>query len=281
MTDAAGSLTRAEARQLGVTLLDSYLLVDDSRVPETLIDPHRLYDAMAAGRPVSTAQASAFQKHQSYESALGRYRHVLYLAVGSIYTGNVATASRWRSQIGSAGRFTVMDTGAASGRLGLIVRMVARFARSAKTPEAVLAFADDTIARCGELLFLDQLKFLAAGGRISKSKGFFGDLLGIKPVITPRAEGAVKVGTVRTDADQVAFALDHLKKQFSGAERPTLLLQFSDNRKRVHEVIQPAMRKHFPRAEILVSPLSLTSGAHMGPGTWGVAFCPVLSGVCP
>jgi fatty acid-binding protein DegV len=32
--------------------------------------------------------------------------------------------------------------------------------------------------------------------------------------------------------------------------------------------------KRYPQAEIFLQPLSLTSGAHMGPGTWGVAFLP-------
>jgi DegV family protein with EDD domain len=278
MTDAAGSLSRAEAKALGVILLESYLIVDDARIPETLVAPHRLYDAMAAGRPVSTAQASAFGRCQSYESALARHGQVLYLSVGSVYTGNYATASRWREESDQADRFAVMDTGAASGRLGLIARLVAGFARSAGSLAQVSAFAAAAVQHCGELLFLDQLKFLVAGGRLSRSKGFFGDLLGIKPVISPRPEGAVKVGSVRKASEQVDFSLDYLKKRFSSADRPTLLLQFSDNATRVNARIRPALEQQFPRARIMVSPLSLTSGAHMGPGTWGVAFCPELSG---
>ena len=174
MTDAAGSITREEARTLGITLLDSHLVVEDRSVPETLFDARQLYGAMTAGRRVSTAQASVFQKHQSYQSVLGRYDQVLYLTVGSVYTGNFATASQWRETSGAADRFTVVDTGAASGRLGLIGRLVARFACSGKPLTAVAAFARQAIADCGELIFLDQLKFLAAGGRISKSKGFSG-----------------------------------------------------------------------------------------------------------
>ncbi|MBC2712184.1 MAG: DegV family EDD domain-containing protein [Desulfosarcina sp.] len=251
--------------------------MDDRSVPETLFDPQQLYSAMAAGRRVSTAQASVFQKHQSYESALGRYGHVIYLAVGSVYTGNFTTASQWRETSGNADRFTVMDTGAASGRLGLIVRMVARAARSSQVLDEVVEFAGKAIDSCGELIFLDQLRFLAAGGRISKSKGFFGDLLGIKPVISPAADGAVKAGTVRKDADQLPFALGHLKQRFSPDDRLNILLQFSDNEQRVREAIHPEIQLQFPHAQIDVSRLSLTSGAHMGPGTWGLAFCPELT----
>jgi DegV family protein with EDD domain len=281
MTDAAGSITREEARTLGITLLDSHLVVDDRNVPETLFDAQQLYRAMAAGRRVSTSQASLFQKHQSYQSVLGRHDKVLYLTVGSVYTGNFATASQWRETHGMAERFMVMDTGAASGRLGLIAKMAARFARSGKPLEAVAAFARQAIDGCDELIFLDQLKFLAAGGRISKSKGFFGDLLGIKPVISPAADGAVKAGTVRKRADQLPFALGYLKQRFSPDGRLTVLLQFSDNEQRVREAIEPEIQRQFPQAAITVSRLSLTAGAHMGPGTWGVAYCLDLAGAHP
>ena len=95
-------------------------------------------------------------------------------------------------------------------------------------------------------------------------------------MISPAADGAVKVGSLRKDIDQVPFALDNLKKRFSRDDRLTLLLQFSDNEQRVRESIGPEIQRQFPKAQITVSRLSLTSGAHMGPGTWGVAFCPEL-----
>ena len=272
MTDAAGSLTRADARTLGVSLLDSHLIVNDRRVPETLFDAQTLYETMADGRRVSTAQASLFQKHQSYQQVLGRYDRVLYLCVGSVYTGNYATACRWRDASGHADRFTVIDTGAASGRLGLIVRLVAEAARTGGRAGELVALTQDAMASCDELVFLDQLKFLAAGGRISKSKGFFGDLLGIRPVIRPAAEGAVKAGTVRKAEEQVPFAVRHLQQRYAPDARLRLLLQFSDNEKRVRDVIRPEIQRRFPQARIEISRLSLTSGAHMGPGTWGVAF---------
>jgi DegV family protein with EDD domain len=274
MTDAAGSLTRAEARNLGITLLDSCLVIDNRSIPETLFDPKALYSAMSTGKRVSTAQASIFQKHQSFESVLGRHGHVLYLTVGSVYTGNFTTACQWRLKSSTKERFTVVDTGAASGRLGLVARKAARFARAGNGLNDVAEFARKTIIECGELIFLEKLKFLVAGGRISRSKGFVGAILGIKPVISPKADGVVKVGTVRKVTDQLPFALTHLKKRFSKDDCPRILLQFSDNEQRVRGTIQPEIQRKLPRSRIMVTQLSLTSGAHMGPGTWGLAFCP-------
>jgi hypothetical protein len=86
-------------------------------------------------------------------------------------------------------------------------------------PDAVMRFATRSRGPEPGVCFLDQLKYLAAGGRISKTKGFFGDLLHMKPIITPAATGAEKVGVVRNRDDQLAFALARLKA-FSREDSP-------------------------------------------------------------
>jgi DegV family protein with EDD domain len=229
---------------------------------------------MAGGQKVSTAQASTFQRHQSYLSALSRFSRVLYLCVGSVYTGNFATATAWQAANDRQGRLTVLDTGAASGRLGIVALATAHYARQGQDPDRVLDFARRAMAQSQELVFLDQLKFLAAGGRISKTQGFFGDLLHMKPIITPTAHGAAKVGVVRRQKDQLAFARQRLQADCLSGSAPLILLQYTDNRAWVEEVAAQMVRTLRPAARILLRPLSLTSGAHMGPGTWAVAWLP-------
>lgn len=272
MTDAAGSITVEDARQLGITLLNSYLVVGDQSCPETLYAPEKLYAAMRAGTKVSTAQASMFERHQSYLSALSRHPRVLYLCVGSVYTGNHATAAAWKEHGDPDNRLTIIDTGVASGRLAVVVLSTARYAQGEADPEAVVDFACQAVVRSREFVFLDQLKYLVAGGRISKTKGFFGDLLHMKPIITPTATGAEKVGVVRHRDDQLNFAMARLKDNFESGDAPLIVLQYSDNRDWVEQSAAERIRGFLPAAEIQFRPLSLTSGAHMGPGTWAVAF---------
>ncbi|MGV8081343.1 MAG: DegV family protein [Syntrophales bacterium] len=272
MTDAAGSLTRDGARKLGITLLDSYLTVGERCLPETLFSPEDLFQAMQAGEKVSTSQASVLERQQSYESVLGRFGRAIYLCVGSIFTGNYETALEWKRQNDPADRLTVIDTGAASGRLGLMAIETARFAARASDPEAVLAFAREAVARTEEYIFLDRLKWLAAGGRLSKGSAFFGDMLHMKPVISPLPDGAKKVGVVRNRKDQVRFALEKLEAGLPSPGTGVVLLEHSNNRPWLEKDVLPLVRSRFPAAEILLEPLSLTSAAHMGPETWAVAF---------
>ncbi|BBO88864.1 DegV family protein [Desulfosarcina ovata] len=275
MTDAAGSLTIEDARQLGMTLLGSYLIVGDRIFPETLLDPADLYAAMASGTRVTTAQASVFERHQCYLHTTRRFDRVLYLCVGSVYTGNYQTAIRWQAASDDPDRLTVVDTGSASGRLGIAAMATARFARTASTADSVQAFAEKALADSRELVFLDTLKYLAAGGRISRTKGFFGNLLHLKPIISPEPEGAAKVGVVRNRREQLDFALQRLSRDLGKAASAMILMQYTDNRPWVETTVLPQIASRYPAAEILLRPISLTSGAHMGPGTWAVAYLPM------
>ena len=274
MTDAAGSFTREDAHRLGVTLLDSYVSVGEACVPETRLPPEELYSAMRRDIPVSTSQASVFERCQHYDRVLRLYGRALYLCVGSVYTGNHATALDWKREHDPENRLTVVDTGAASGRLGIAALAVARRALAAHDPDEVIAFARRAVEASCEWIFLDRLTWLARGGRMSKTGAFFGDLFHVKPVVSPTREGAKKVAVVRDEPHQIAYALARLRETLGAGGKGLVLLEHSDGRARLEELVLPQVRREFPAAEVLVRPLSVTSGAHMGPGTWAVAALP-------
>jgi DegV family protein with EDD domain len=276
VTDAAGSLTRGLSHSLGVTLLDSYILIGKQSQPETSVNPSGLYKAMRAGIKVSTSQASLFERHQHYQHLLDHYPKVLYLCVGSAFTGNYQIAENWKHQSDPRDCFTVLDTQAASGKLSIIVISTARFAAQTDNPDEVIRFARHAASKSEEYIFVDKLQYLAAGGRLSKTSAFFGDMLHMKPIISPTAEGAKKIGVVRNREAQLKFTIEALSRHFHNNSKPLILLEYSDNRKWVCDTIMQELKKRFPASEILLLPFSLTSGAHIGPGAWAIAYLPEM-----
>ena len=270
MTDGAGSVTREMAQRHGITLLDSYILAQGQSRPESLHAPGEIYALMREGVKVTTAQASIFERHQHYQSVCQQFGRTLYLCVGSAFTGNHDTARRWKEENDPDNLLEVVDSGAASGRLGLVALLAARYAEQATDPEEVIRFVQKALLDCEEYVFIDELRYLAAGGRISRAGGFFGDLLQMKPVISPTSEGVRKVGVVRSREGQLAFALAKLRARQSIAL--VIMLQHTDNEAWLVQTVQPQVRALLPEAEIVLMPLSLTSGVHMGPGTWSLAL---------
>lgn len=272
MTDAAGSLTREDSVNLGITLLDSYIMAGDKTLPETLFSPSELYKHMRDGVKVSTSQASVFERHQYYQSVLNQHKKTIYLCVGSVFTGNYDVAMAWKEKNDPDDCLTVIDTTTASGRLGTIALVTAKYSTRTDNPDAVIEFAKKAIDRCEEYVFLDKLEYLAAGGRLSKTSAFFGDMLHMKPIISPMAEGAKKVGVVRNQKDQMKFAFEKLDGAIKKDSEAFIMLEYSDNRPWVEKTVMREVQMRYPSAEVKLQPLSLTSGVHMGPGTWAVAF---------
>ena len=271
MTDGAGSLSREMARRHGITLLDSYILAQDQSRPESLHSPAEIYALMRQGVKVTTAQASTFERHQHYQSVCQQFGQTLYLCVGSAFTGNADIARRWKEGNDPTNLLEVIDTGSASGRLGLIALLAARYAEHATCVEDVIAFAYQTMTDCKEYVFIDQLQYLVAGGRVSRTGGFFADLLHMKPIISPVNNEVRKAGVVHSRKGQLSFALEKLREESSIVD-PVIMLQYSDNEEWITKTVQPQVRDLLPGAEILPVPLSLTSGVHMGPGTWALAW---------
>ncbi len=272
VTDAAGTLTADDAARLDVTLLSSYIQCDGSSVPESRMISEELYAAMRRGARVSTSQASIQERHDAFAQLIASHERLVYVTVGSAFSGICEVATAWQRSKDAAGRMSIIDSGAASGRLGVSVLATAEFARACTDAEAVVDFARRAVHAADELIFLDRLKYLAAGGRLSKTAAFFGEALRLKPIVTPASDGARKVGTVRSRPDQLAFAWKRLASLPAVTGHYIVLLQYTDNEAWLRAEVAQEVSARLPGARVLVRPMSHTSGAHMGPGTWGLAY---------
>jgi DegV family protein with EDD domain len=275
MTDGAASVSRDDAEALGVTLLDNYLTLGGVSVPESRVSPEDEYAAIRHKTPVGTSQASVFERHRHYERITGHYENVVYLCVGAAYTGNHDVASTWAASHPLGGHLAVVDSGAASGRLAVVVWATARRARAGEPRAAVEAFARAALAHAEEYIFPEKLEYLARSGRVSNAGALLADLIHLAPVISPMPDGARRVATVHRTEDRIAFACERIARAFAPTRgRGLVLLQHTDNRAWVQAQLAPRVRDRFPDAECHVRPFSGTAGAHTGPGTWAVALLP-------
>jgi fatty acid-binding protein DegV len=113
---------------------------------------------------------------------------------------------------------------------------------------------------------------------MSKTGAFFGDVFHIKPIVSPFQDGVRKVGVARSLQDQVRLAFRYLEQDIPRDKGVELLLEYSDNRDWIENDIKPKIERAFPQVKVTLQLLSLTTSAHTGPGSWGVAFLPLNNG---
>ena len=63
-----------------------------------------------------------------------------------------------------------------------------------------------------------------------------------------------------------------MESNLKSDSKALIMLEYTDNFSWVENVLKKEITDKYPHSEILLQPLSLTTGVHTGPGTWAVAF---------
>ena len=123
---------------------------------------------------------------------------------------------------------------------------------------------------------IDTLEYLVRGGRLSKTAGFVGEMLAIKPVVAVENGEVVVLGKARGSKNMHNKLNEMVEKSggidfslpvcltYSGLSRATLDKYVADSQ----HLFQDAMRAE----DLPVRTIGATIGTHAGPGAIGVAF---------
>lgn len=268
--DSSMSLSAALAKEHGVTRLENYVNVRGRMIRDAEVDMDELFARMRGGEVFATAQASREEARAFFEAELARAGELVYLAVGPAYTATQETVRGVLASRPENERVAILDSRAASGQQGLACLAVARLAARGATRAECVAYGERQIAGCREYLVIDDLAYLARGGRIGRIKAALVGALSLRPIVGHGGDGAV----THAAAFDHRSALEKIARR--AAEHPgdgplLVLLEYTDNRPWLDEAAAHLATALPSGTEILFSPLSATSAVHMGPGTWGVA----------
>src|SRR5690606_20602589 len=110
----------------------------------------------------------------------------LYIAFSSELSGTYSTSVVIRDQVKEDHPeldVVIIDTKGASLGQGLIVQEAARLRDAGKSRDEIVAALRILVDRVVSLFTVEDLDYLAKGGRVSKASAFIGGLLNIKPLL--------------------------------------------------------------------------------------------------
>jgi DegV family protein with EDD domain len=235
------------------------------------IQPTQFYGLLEHAKSLpTTSQPSPEDFRRTYDRLAQECEGILVIAISSGISGTYASAQS------AALDFTqvpieVIDTKLAAGSQALVVLAAAR----ALEGGASLQEAADLVRRACENMHVfftvDTLEFLHKGGRIGGASRYMGTLLDIKPILFLTPEGKIdaleRVRTRRKALDRLVELL-----VMNAAHNAVHLCVFhAAAREAAQEVLEKASIQMNCRESILLD-LSPVVGAHVGPGTVGVAI---------
>lgn len=257
---------------LNVPVIPLWLLWGGERFRDGVdIDPSEFYRRLPEMREFpTTSQPSAGEFVDFFHRVGAEADAVVGIFISSKLSGTVPNAQAAQAQL-SRPEIRVVDSLSTSMGMGFVVLEAARAAAAGKSLDEVVAVAEDVRDRVGIVFVVDTLEYLHRGGRIGGAKRFVGTALNIKPLLH-LDEGAIEpLGQVRTKRRAVAQMLDSVEEQLAG--RPMVAAAVLDvNSPEEGDALAAQVEERFRVSPVYRTTVSPVIGAHVGPGTVGMAF---------
>lgn len=170
-------------------------------------------------------------------------------------------------------RFLRFDTLNISMGAGLLVYLGANFFRAhGGDIDKTYAYLESVVQNVCVLFVVDDLKYLARGGRISPSKAKIGNIMQIKPVLSIDKNGEIDVYAKQNGSKKaLTFVLNEIKRKYKPVDGAPIVIVNAICGD-ISDAVEAKIREMLPGAEIWSQPIGPVIGAHCGPGAYGVIF---------
>ncbi|MBO7304097.1 MAG: DegV family protein [Clostridia bacterium] len=239
------------------------------------VDVLDFYNKMRAGGVAKTAAVNPGEFSAMFEPILSAGSDLLYLGFSSGLSttyNSARIAAETLSAKYPERKIITVDTLAASAGEGLLVRLAVNKKNDGASVEETADYVKAMIPKLCHWFTVDDLVYLQRGGRISAASAFFGNALGIKPVLHVDDEGhLVNVSKVRGRRSAINMLADKYDELADDREGGIVYISHADCMRDVEQLANIIKQKHGASVEI-VTDVGPVIGAHSGPGTLALFF---------
>ncbi len=278
-TDCELWYTKAEEQKIGVI-----------KMPYTIDGVEEYYDLgkkcdikgffkkMRDGASALTAALNAEEYKEIFEPHFKAGEDILYVAFSSQMSGtfnSMRMAVDELKQKYPNVRFECFDTLSISLGAGVQVYMAAKFFNeNGQDIDKTLEYLTKMRDRVGTYFIVNDLKYLARGGRLEPSKAKIGNLLSLKPILKIDNAGKLDVFAKQNGFKKaLSFVVSEMKERFEPFDDMPLIIIDADCPELADE-LQKKVETAFEPEKVVVERMSIgpVIGAHCGPDTIGLVF---------
>lgn len=273
--DSASDLPKSFFGENDVILFPLRVHIDEEEYEDLItIDPKQVYDEIRSGKHPKTSQASPELFMQKFTELAQSGEEGIYIALSSELSGTHNTAVMVKEQVKEEYpdlKLTIIDSKCASLGVGLLVKEAVRL-RNAGDPIGQIEEKVKFMAQHMEHLFtVEDLDYLAKGGRVSKASAFIGGLLNIKPLLHVEDGKLVPIEKHRGRKKVLKRIVDMMAERGEKLHEQTIAISHADDETVALE-LKSAIEEVFNPKAVEIYMIGAVIGAHTGPGTVSVFF---------
>ena len=280
IADSCADLNVEQLNKYGIAFAKMSTSCDGVESVATLLwtedEVHALYNKMRDGKRIITAQVSVEEFQRIFEEYLNQDMDIVYIGCsskqsGSVNTGFVTAKKLMEKYEGST--IICIDSLNASMGEGMLAIEAAKMANDGASATEIEAHILSIRKKVNQYVTVHSLDALKRAGRVKGSAAFFGNLMGVKPIIIADANGdqaAYKKVKGRQKSFEEIVAL--LKASMIEPEKQVVYLTHADCAKEEIDGLVELIRKEIPCLDVEVGYIGPIIGASIGPdavGIWG------------
>lgn len=276
--DTDCELWYTHARELNLEVIRMPYIIDGEEKLCDLgeeTDSHEFYEKMRAGASASTAGLNYQIYYDTFKPFFEKGDDILYIAFSSKLSGTFAYCDSAVAQLQQEYpnvKFLRFDTLNICMGAGLLVYMASKFCREhGDDIDLTWQYLEKNVGKMAIYFVVDDMKYLARGGRISPAKAKIGNLMNIKPVLTV-ADGKLDVCAKQNGTKKAyKFMLDTFVNDYKNIDDAPIVIVDADCSS-VADEFEKGVREANPNVTIWRQPVGPVIGAHAGPGTLGIIY---------
>ena len=275
LADSACDLPLSFYKENNVVLFPLKVQINDQDYEDVkTIDSKTVYQAIRNGVVPKTSQVSPLLFEEVFTAMAEKNEEGIYLAFSSELSGTYSTAVMILDQVKEKYPnfdLSIVDTKCASLGAGLVVMEAAKLALGHASKEEILADVKFRCEHMEHIFTVEDLDYLAKGGRVSKASAFLGGLLNIKPILNMEDGKLVPIEKIRGQKKVFRRIIEMMKERGSNFDDQTIGISHADSETIALEVREMIINE-FHTKEVYISSIGSAIGSHTGPGTISIFF---------
>lgn len=273
--DSACDLPKSYYDTNPVTLIPLRVQIDEIEYLDiTTIESTQVFEKIRQGKQPKTSQVSPDQFLILFEELAKSGEEGLYIAFSSELSGTHNTAVMIRDQVKENYpdlNLNIIDSKCASLGTGLLVQEAVRLMESNESLESIVDTIKFKAQHMEHLFTVEDLDYLARGGRVSKASAIIGGLLNIKPLIQVENGKLVPIEKLRGRKKLMKRIIEIMEERGERLHEQMIAICHGDDEKFALEM-KSLIEERFHPKNIEIQVIGSVIGAHTGPGTLGVFF---------
>jgi DegV family protein with EDD domain len=215
----------------------------------------------------TTSQVNPQRFYESFKKNVEEGNKVIAILLSSKLSGTYQSACIAKGMLDSDSVAVIDSLNVTSG-LGLLVLKACRLSEAGKGFREIQDEIAETIPHVKSALAFESLENLVKGGRLSKTAGMIGNLLGIRLILEIKNGELALMDKVRGSKKAAKTILDYVDDKGLKEGETSIILQVEN--KDILEVLRENMISR--NAEFIECEVGCVVGTHSGTGACGVFF---------